>query len=153
MSVAIAGCPILSRSLRKGGNDAAPGQTVFVASVGNPAYDDPMAKAKKLELENPAPILHDEDEETLAAIDEGIRDAEAGRAVPAEKVRELLPQWTTDSRNTAVDWVKIAQEWAEAARAGVAAERKRLQEILAERQRKPTSEQPRLTPPRLIPTS
>ncbi len=50
-----------------------------------------MAKAKKFDLEDPAPILDDEDEETLAAIDEGIRDAEAGRVVPAEKARELLP--------------------------------------------------------------
>jgi hypothetical protein len=53
-----------------------------------------MAKAKKFDLKNPAPILDDEDEETLAAIDEGIRDAETGRVVPAEQVRE--------------DWVAIA---------------------------------------------
>jgi len=49
-----------------------------------------MAKSKKFDLENPAPVVDDEDEETLAAIDEGIRDAEAGRAVPAEEVRRLL---------------------------------------------------------------
>jgi len=73
------------------------GLTVFVASAGNPVYDEPMAKARKFDLENPAPILDDEDEETLAAIDEGIRDADAGRVVPAEKVRELLPKWTTVS--------------------------------------------------------
>jgi len=30
-----------------------------------------MAKAKKFELESPAPILDEEDEETLAAIDQG----------------------------------------------------------------------------------
>ena len=42
-------------------------------------------------------ILDDEDEATLAAIDEGIRDAEAGRVVPAEKARELLPKWPTVS--------------------------------------------------------
>jgi hypothetical protein len=71
--------------------------TVFVASVGNPAYDNPMAKAHKFDLENPAPTLDEEDDETLAAIDEGIRDAEAGRVVPAEKARELLPTWTTVS--------------------------------------------------------
>jgi predicted transcriptional regulator len=74
-----------------------PGTAVFVASVENPAYDKVMAKARKFDLENPAPILNDEDEETLAAIDEGIRDAEAGRVVPAERVRELLPKWTTAS--------------------------------------------------------
>jgi predicted transcriptional regulator len=48
----------------------------------------------KLDLDNPAPILEDdEDEETLAAIEEGIRDAEAGRTLPIEDIRQLLPQW------------------------------------------------------------
>jgi predicted transcriptional regulator len=56
-----------------------------------------MAKAQKFELESPAPILDEEDEETLAAIDEGIRDAKAGRTVPAEQVRLRLPKWTTNS--------------------------------------------------------
>ena len=36
----------------------------------------------------------------------------------------------------AVNWTKWAQKLAEAARAGVAIEKKRLQEILAERQKK-----------------
>jgi predicted transcriptional regulator len=56
-----------------------------------------MAKVKKFELEDPVPILHDEDTETLAAIDEGIRDAEVGRTVPSEEVRKLLPQWISAS--------------------------------------------------------
>jgi predicted transcriptional regulator len=56
-----------------------------------------MAKAKKFDLEDPAPILGDEDEETLAAIDEGIRDADAGRVAPPEKAREVLAKWTTHS--------------------------------------------------------
>lgn len=58
-----------------------------------------MAESKKFDLENPAPVVDDEDEETLAAIkeDEGMRDAEAGRTVPAEEVRRLLPKWTTAS--------------------------------------------------------
>ena len=58
-----------------------------------PAYDNAMAKAKKFELESPAPILDEEDEEMLAAIDEGIRDAKAGRTVRAEEVRKRLPKW------------------------------------------------------------
>jgi hypothetical protein len=62
-----------------------------------PAYDKPMAKAKKLDLESRAPILDDEDEETLAAIDEGMRDAKAGRTIPAEEVRKRLPKWITAS--------------------------------------------------------
>ena len=56
-----------------------------------------MAKAKKLEFDSPAPVREDEDEETLAAIDEGVNDAEAGRTVPAEEVRKRLPQWITAS--------------------------------------------------------
>jgi hypothetical protein len=35
-----------------------------------------------------------------------------------------------------VNWIELAQKMARAARAGVTVERKRLQEILAERQRK-----------------
>jgi predicted transcriptional regulator len=56
-----------------------------------------MAKAKEFDLDRPAPAVEDEDEKTLAAIDEGIRDAEAGRAIPIEKVRKRLPKWTTTS--------------------------------------------------------
>ena len=54
-----------------------------------------MAKANKFDFEDSAPILDNEDEQTLAAIDEGIRDAEAGRTVPSEEVRKLLPRWIT----------------------------------------------------------
>jgi predicted transcriptional regulator len=56
-----------------------------------------MGKAKEFDLEKPAPVIDDEDEATLAAIDEGIRDARAGRTVPMEKIRKLLPQWITAS--------------------------------------------------------
>ena len=60
-----------------------------------------MAGVNKLDLDNPAPILEDdEDEETLAAIDEGIRDAEAGRTVPIEDIRKLLPQWITTASSS-----------------------------------------------------
>jgi predicted transcriptional regulator len=55
-----------------------------------------MAKASKLDLDNPLPI-EEEDEETLAAIDAGIRDAAAGRTVSMDQVRELLPKWITAS--------------------------------------------------------
>jgi predicted transcriptional regulator len=56
-----------------------------------------MSKAKESEFEKPVPAVDDEDAATLAAIDEGIRDAKAGRTVPIEKVRKLLPQWITAS--------------------------------------------------------
>jgi predicted transcriptional regulator len=56
-----------------------------------------MSKAKEFEFEKPLPAVDDEDEATLAAIDEGIRDVKAGRTVPMEEVRKLLPQWITVS--------------------------------------------------------
>jgi predicted transcriptional regulator len=56
-----------------------------------------MAKASGIEFDVPARIDEEKDEETLAAIDEGIRDAEAGRTVPIEEIRKLLPKWITAS--------------------------------------------------------
>jgi len=56
-----------------------------------------MAGAKKLDLEDSASINDREDAETLAAIDGGIRDADAGRVVTAEKTRDFLSKWTTAS--------------------------------------------------------
>jgi predicted transcriptional regulator len=56
-----------------------------------------MAKAKEFDFEKPTPAIDDEDEATLAAIDDGIRDAKAGRTVDLEQVRKLMPQWITAS--------------------------------------------------------
>jgi predicted transcriptional regulator len=56
-----------------------------------------MAKASRIDFDDPTHIDEEEDEETLAAIDEGIRDADAGRTVPIEEVRRLLPTWITAS--------------------------------------------------------
>lgn len=56
-----------------------------------------MDKARGIDFDNPAPLDEEEDEETLAAIDEGIGDAEGGRTVPIEEVRRLLPGWTTSA--------------------------------------------------------
>lgn len=68
---------------------------------GGIAYDGSMAEAKRFDLNDPAPIVDDdEDAATLAAIDEGIRDAEAGRTVPIDKVRRLLPQWITTASSS-----------------------------------------------------
>jgi len=49
-----------------------------------------VAEQDKLNLNDPASIPEDEDDETLSAIDEGITDAEAGRTVPIEEVRKHL---------------------------------------------------------------
>jgi predicted transcriptional regulator len=48
-------------------------------------------KPVELTSTNRPPIDEEEDPESLAAIDEGIRDAEVGRTVPMEEVRKLLP--------------------------------------------------------------
>ena len=56
-----------------------------------------MAKTKESDFERPAPVLDEEDEATLSAIDEGLRDSKSGRTVSIEKVRELLPKWISAS--------------------------------------------------------
>jgi len=61
-----------------------------------------VAEEDKLNLNDPLSIPEDEDDDALAAIDEGIADAEAGRTLPIEEVRKLLPQWihtASSSRN------------------------------------------------------
>ena len=46
-----------------------------------------------LKLEVPVIEEVEVDAKTLAAIDRGIADADAGRVVPLEEVRKLVPQW------------------------------------------------------------
>ena len=55
-----------------------------------------MAKTKKI-LDEPAPILDEEDEATLAAIDRGIKAADEGRVVSLEQVRQRIQKWLTKS--------------------------------------------------------
>jgi predicted transcriptional regulator len=58
-----------------------------------------MAKSSKFDLRDPAfvPDEQDQDQETLAAIDEGLKDIEARRTLPSEEVRKRLPKWITAS--------------------------------------------------------
>jgi predicted transcriptional regulator len=63
----------------------------------HPSYYRTMAEAKKHDWEGREPVRDDEDEQTLGAIDEGVRDADAGRTVPLDEVRRRLPQWITGS--------------------------------------------------------
>jgi predicted transcriptional regulator len=58
-------------------------------------YLERMAKPKEFDLERRAPLFEDEDEKTLAAIDEGIHDSKAGRTTSIEEVRKLLYQWVS----------------------------------------------------------
>ena len=56
-----------------------------------------MGQVKKLDFDEPAPILDEEDEATLADIDRGIKAADEGRVVPIEEVRERMKQWLSES--------------------------------------------------------
>ena len=50
-----------------------------------------------MDFDEPTPILDDEDEATLAAIDRGIRAADEGRVMPLEEVRKRMQEWLTKS--------------------------------------------------------
>jgi len=52
-----------------------------------------------LKLEVPVTDEVEVDAKTLAAIDRGIEDANAGRAVPLEEVRRRIPQWISKSES------------------------------------------------------
>ena len=84
----------LSRGARMGfdGESSHP-----LRSLRTRGYDYTMGKAKEFDLVKPVPVIDEEDGETLAAIDEGVRDANSGRTSTIEKVRKLLPQWITES--------------------------------------------------------
>jgi predicted transcriptional regulator len=56
-----------------------------------------MGKAKKVDFDEAAPVLDEEDEATLAAIDRGIKAADEGRVVPMEEVRRQMKMWLTRS--------------------------------------------------------
>jgi predicted transcriptional regulator len=56
-----------------------------------------MGEVKKLDFDDSALILDDEDEATLAAIDRGIKAADEGRVVPLEEVRRRMEQWAIKS--------------------------------------------------------
>jgi predicted transcriptional regulator len=56
-----------------------------------------MAEVKKQDFNESAPILDEEDEATLAAIDRGIKAADEGRVVPFEEARQRMSRWLTKS--------------------------------------------------------
>jgi len=56
-----------------------------------------MGDVKKLDFNEPATILEEEDEETLAAIDRGIKAADEGRVVPLADVRQRMQTWPSKS--------------------------------------------------------
>jgi predicted transcriptional regulator len=54
-----------------------------------------MAEVKESSLSDPARVLDEEDEATLAAIDRGARSAAEGRTAPMEEARRRLKEWLT----------------------------------------------------------
>ena len=57
-----------------------------------------MVRAKNINFEDdPTAIFDEEDEETLASIDLGIKDADEGRVVTMEEARRRMAQWATKS--------------------------------------------------------
>ena len=56
-----------------------------------------MADAKNEDINQSVPILDEEDEATLAAIDRGIQSADARRVVSLEDVRQRMNGWLTKS--------------------------------------------------------
>jgi predicted transcriptional regulator len=46
-----------------------------------------------LKLDQPEGSEIEVDEETLAAIDRGLKAAEEGRSVPLDEVRKMIPEW------------------------------------------------------------
>lgn len=60
-------------------------------------YRSGMGEVKKLDFNEPAPILDEEDEATLNAIDRGIQAADEGRVVPLDEVRQRMQTWLTKS--------------------------------------------------------
>lgn len=49
-----------------------------------------MPKSDKAAFDRPMPLLDEEDKETLAAIDRGIKSADEGKVVPLQEVRQRL---------------------------------------------------------------
>jgi predicted transcriptional regulator len=56
---------------------------------------------RELDWNQPVAMTDEEDEETLVAIDEGIKDADEGRLFTAEEARERLSRWNTKSSTLA----------------------------------------------------
>jgi predicted transcriptional regulator len=51
-----------------------------------------------MDFDEPVPMTEDEDEETLAAIDRGIKDADEGRTVSLDEARKMIPKWISKRR-------------------------------------------------------
>jgi predicted transcriptional regulator len=63
----------------------------------NLAYRKNMAEANKVDFENSAHILDEEDEATLALLKQRVKTADEGRLVTSEEVHQRMKKWLTKS--------------------------------------------------------
>jgi predicted transcriptional regulator len=56
-----------------------------------------MAEVKKVDFEDSAHILDEEDEATLAILKQRVKAADEGRLVTSEEVRRRMKKWLTKS--------------------------------------------------------
>jgi predicted transcriptional regulator len=56
-----------------------------------------MAEAKNEDIDQSVPVLNEEDDSTLAAIDRDILSADQGRLVSLEDARQRMNRWLTKS--------------------------------------------------------
>lgn len=59
-------------------------------------YSELMDQFSGSDHELPDALLDEEDEATLAAVDEGIRAADEGRLVPEDEVRRRMKLWNSE---------------------------------------------------------
>jgi hypothetical protein len=71
--------------------------SIALATLINCAYRKSMAYAKKVEFEDAAHILDEEDEATRAILKQRIKSADEGRLVTAEEARRRMKKWLTKS--------------------------------------------------------
>jgi hypothetical protein len=71
-----------------------------LAFLSHPDYGKGMVQAKKIELDNSAQLLDEEDEATLTLLRQRIKSSDEGRLIASEEVRERMKKWLTKSSTT-----------------------------------------------------
>ena len=69
----------------------------MIAPAQDQDYRKGTAEVKKVDFNDSVPLTEEEDEETLAAIDRGIKAADEGRVVSSEEARRRMQEWLTKS--------------------------------------------------------
>jgi predicted transcriptional regulator len=70
-----------------------------------------MGEPKDSPFEQTDHLLDEEDEQTLAAIDRGLKAAEDGRLVSAEEARERMEKWLTESSTRKMRYKIFRPSW------------------------------------------